>query len=57
MWRKRTRSFTDWHRLPFATGLFPLALKEDIDIRFLPEVEDAVNMSFSERNKEALRWP
>lgn len=32
--------------LPFATGLFPLALKEDIDIRFLPEVEDAVNMSF-----------
>lgn len=43
--------------LPFATGLFPLALKEDIDIRFLPEVEDAVNMSFGERNKEASRWP
>ena len=41
--------------LPFATGLFPLALKEDIDIRFLPEVEDAVNMSFSERNKEGFK--
>ena len=41
--------------LPFATGLFPLALKEDIDIRFLPEVEDAVNMSFGERNKEGFK--
>lgn len=37
--------------LPFATGLFPLALKEEIDIGFLPPVEEAVNMSFSERNK------
>ena len=41
--------------LPFATGLFPLALKEDIDIRFLLEVEDAVNMSFGERNKEGFK--
>ena len=37
--------------LPYATGLFPLALSEDIDIEFLPAVKDAVNMSFSERNK------
>lgn len=37
--------------LPFATGLFPLALNEDIDIKFLPAVKDAVDMSFSERNK------
>ena len=37
--------------LPYATGLFPLALGEDIDIEFLPAVKDAVNMSFSERNK------
>lgn len=37
--------------LPYATGLFPLALNEAIDIKFLPAVKDAVNMSFSERNK------
>ena len=37
--------------LPFATGLFPLVLKEEIDIQFLPAVEDAVKMSFSKRNK------
>lgn len=37
--------------LPYATGLFPLALEEDIDLEFLPPVKDAVNMSFSQRNK------
>lgn len=37
--------------LPYATGLFPLSLKEEINLRFLPEVEDAVNMTFSQRNK------
>lgn len=37
--------------LPYATGLFPLALSEEIDIQFLPKVKDAVEMSFSERNK------
>ncbi len=41
--------------LPYATGLFPLALGEDIDIEFLPHVEDAVNMSFSERNKVGFK--
>lgn len=37
--------------LPYATGLFPLALNEDIGIQFLPPVKDAVDMSFSQRNK------
>ena len=37
--------------LPFATGLFPLALNEEVDIRFLPDVEKAQDMTFSERNK------
>lgn len=41
--------------LPYATGLFPLALGEDIDIEFLPAVKDAVNMSFSERNKAGFK--
>ena len=37
--------------LPFATGLFPLALNEEVDIRFLPNVAQAQDLSFSERNK------
>ena len=37
--------------LPYATGLFPLVLNEEIDIQFLPAVKDAVGMSFSQRNK------
>lgn len=41
--------------LPYATGLFPLALGEEIDIEFLPAVKDAVNMSFSERNKAGFK--
>lgn len=36
--------------LPYATGLFPLALKDQINIGFLPPVKDAVKMSFGERN-------
>lgn len=37
--------------LPYATGLFPLALSEEIEIQFLPKVKDAEQMTFSERNK------
>ncbi|MBS6195380.1 MAG: GH3 auxin-responsive promoter family protein [Clostridiales bacterium] len=41
--------------LPFATGLFPLALNEEIDISFLPPVDEAVEMSFSQRNKVGFK--
>lgn len=37
--------------LPYATGLFPLALSEEIEIQFLPKVKEAEKMTFSERNK------
>lgn len=37
--------------LPFATGLFPLALGEEISIGFLPPVKEAEQLTFSERNK------
>ena len=37
--------------MPYMTGLFPLALREDIRMRFLPEIDEAVNMTFSQRNK------
>lgn len=41
--------------LPYATGLFPLALNEEIGIEFLPPVKEAVKLSFSERNKKGFR--
>lgn len=41
--------------LPYATGLFPLALSEEIDIEFLPPVKEAVKMSFGERNKKGFK--
>lgn len=37
--------------LPYATGLLPHALNEEIDIKFLPPVKEAEDMTFSERNK------
>lgn len=41
--------------LPYATGLLPLALDEEIGIEFLPPVKEAVKMSFSLRNKEGFK--
>lgn len=55
MWKTRIRFSMVWLPLPYATGLFPLALGEEADIEFLPAVKDAVNMSFSERNKAGFK--
>lgn len=41
--------------LPFATGLLPLALHDEIGVQFLPPVKEAVNLSFSERNKKGFK--
>lgn len=41
--------------LPYTTGLIPLALTDEINVEFLPHVEDAVQMSFSERNKKGFK--
>lgn len=41
--------------LPYATGLLPLLIHDEIDIEYLPAVKDAVNMSFSERNKKGFK--
>lgn len=41
--------------LPYATGLFPLALNDEISMEFLPPVSEAVKMSFSERNKKGFQ--
>ncbi len=40
--------------LPYATGLFPLLLDEEISLRFLPPVDEAVKMSFSQRNHKGF---
>jgi len=41
--------------LPFVTGLLPAMLNESLDISILPPVEEAVAMSFSERNKKGFQ--
>lgn len=41
--------------LPYATGLFPLALNDEIQIQFLPPVKEAVSMSFGERNVKGFK--
>lgn len=40
---------------PYTTGLIPLALTDEVDIEFLPPVSEAVNMTFSERNKRGFK--
>ena len=42
--------------LPYATGLFPRALHDEVSIEFLPPVEEAERLSFSEQNKRDLSW-
>lgn len=41
--------------LPYPTGLFPVALEDEIGIGFLPPVKDAVKMSFKERNVKGFQ--
>ena len=41
--------------LPYTTGLIPLALTDEVNVEFLPHVDDAVKMSFSERNKKGFK--
>ncbi|HHU18490.1 MAG TPA: GH3 auxin-responsive promoter family protein, partial [Clostridiales bacterium] len=41
--------------LPYATGLFPLVLNEEIGIEFLPPVREAVKINFGERNKRGFK--
>lgn len=41
--------------LPYATGLLPILINDEIDIEYLPAVKDAQKMSFSERNKKGFK--
>ena len=44
----------DW-RLCLYHGLIPLGLSDELHIEFLPPVDEAVNMTFSERNKKGFK--
>lgn len=41
--------------LPYATGIMPLLVKEEIDIEYLPSVKEAAGMSFKERNVKGFK--
>lgn len=41
--------------LPYATGLLPALLNEEVTIEFLPPVKEAQEMSFGERNKKGFK--
>lgn len=40
--------------LPYATGLFPLLIDPELEIRFLPPLKEAKHLSFSEQNKRGF---
>lgn len=40
--------------LPYVTGLFPLLLAEEMHTNFMPPVDEALKMSFGERNKKGF---
>ncbi len=41
--------------LPYITGLIPLGLSDQFHMEFLPPVNEAVNMTFTERNKRGFK--
>lgn len=40
--------------LPYATGLFPLLIAPEMDLKFMPSLEEAKHLSFSEQNKKGF---
>lgn len=40
--------------LPYATGLLPLLLNDEVTLDYLPAVEEAQEMTFSQRNKKGF---
>lgn len=41
--------------LPYATGLLPRVLEDELKVNFLPPVKEAENLSFKERNKKGFK--
>ena len=40
--------------LPYATGLFPMLIAPEMDIRFMPSLKEAKNLSFSQQSKRGF---
>ena len=40
--------------LPYATGLFPLLIEPELDLKFMPSLEEARDLSFTEQNKKGF---
>ena len=40
--------------LPYATGLFPLLIAPEMDLKFMPSLEEARGLSFTEQNKKGF---
>lgn len=41
--------------LPYATGLFPLLVDNEMDFHFMPSLKEAQNLSFSQQNKVGFK--
>ncbi|MCF0141795.1 MAG: GH3 auxin-responsive promoter family protein [Parasporobacterium sp.] len=41
--------------LPYATGLFPLLVDNEMDFHFMPSLKEAKNLSFSQQNKVGFK--
>lgn len=41
-------------QLPYATGLFPMLIAPEMDIRFMPPLKEAKDLSFSQQNKKGF---
>jgi len=41
--------------MPYATGLFPYLIKDEIDLKFMPSLKEVKNLSFSKQNKEGFK--
>jgi len=41
--------------LPYATGLFPVMIKSELDLHFFPPLKDALKMSFNEQNRVGFK--
>lgn len=40
--------------LPYATGLFPVLIESEMEMKFMPSIDEARNLSFSQQNKKGF---
>lgn len=52
--RSGDRALYDLAPMPYATGLFPLLIAPEMELRFMPPLKEAQTLSFSEQNKKGF---